>query len=71
VAQQGLFDPTREGWTIPAGYTPVNPARCRGCGVVVMWTITPRDRRMPIDRDGTSHFATCPEASRFRKRGDR
>lgn len=72
--QLGAFDLAdglaRDGWTIPAGYIPTNTARCRapGCGVIVLWTLTPRERRMPVDRDGRSHFATCPGADRFRRR---
>jgi len=74
VRPTGLFDPETDrwsGWTIPAGYTPTDTARCRGCREIVLWTITPRGRRMPIDRDGISHFATCPEATRFRSRSRR
>lgn len=83
------------------------PARCRACGLEIVWAITDRGKRMPVDRTpalpgvgnlvlffdvdlfghpiddvqrvtaatpetkgGTtwvSHFATCPEAARFRK----
>jgi hypothetical protein len=56
-----------DGWTVPAGYVPVNIARCRGCGEPILWCLTPRDRRSPHDRDGTSHFVTCPDAQAFRR----
>jgi hypothetical protein len=59
------------GWTVPPGYVPTNTALCRGCGQIVLWTITPHDRKMPIDRDGVSHFATCPRAADFRRRRSR
>ena len=52
-------------FTIPVG-TPA--ARCRGCGARIYWIITSAaQNRMPVDPDGTSHFATCPVADQFRK----
>lgn len=49
---------------IPEG-TPL--VKCRGCGAPIYWIVTKNDKRMPVDRDGTSHFATCPGANEFRK----
>jgi hypothetical protein len=46
--------------------------RCRNCGSSILWVLTPRGRKMPIDppaagTDETeSHFATCA-ARRKRK----
>lgn len=60
-----------DGWAIPEGYTAelrVPPAHCRSCGAEVAWATTPKGHRMPLDRDGTSHFATCPQASDWRRR---
>lgn len=51
---------------IPAG-TPLVP--CRGCGKRVAWIITKAGKRMPVDQDGISHFATCTEADYFRTKG--
>lgn len=48
---------------IPEG---TEPARCRGCKAVIFWIKTERGRNMPVDPDGTSHFANCPDADRFR-----
>lgn len=59
------------GWIIRVGLTPINTGRCRGCDALVLWCLTVNDRRTPIDRDGLSHFATCPEADRFRRRPNR
>lgn len=53
--------------------------RCRGCGAAIAWIVTDKGRRMPVNleewrpTDGTSvrgesHFATCPDAKRFRKK---
>lgn len=49
---------------IPPG-TPT--AACRGCGAAVAWIRTKAGRSMPVDADGTSHFATCPQAAQFRR----
>lgn len=54
------------GWIVPAGYTPIRLGACRGCHVQVAWLESLRGRPCPFDRDGISHFATCPEAPRFR-----
>lgn len=42
--------------------------RCRSCGAAIEWRITAKGRRAPYDLDGTSHFATCPEANDWRKK---
>lgn len=43
---------------------------CGGCGAVIFWFLTPARKRSPHDADGISHFATCPAAANFRRRGD-
>ena len=50
---------------IPAG-TP--SAVCRGCRATIYWIVTAAGRRMPVDADGVSHFATCPDHAKFRKK---
>jgi len=55
------------GWHRPGGWTIVNVAPCRGCGALIAWARTFDRNAAPLDRDGTSHFATCPQAERFRK----
>jgi hypothetical protein len=49
---------------IPAG---TEPKACRGCGAQIYWIITPNGKDMPVNADGISHFATCPDAAKFRK----
>lgn len=49
---------------IPPG-TP--PAKCRGCAQTVFWVMTEAGKKMPVDADGQSHFATCPQAQKFRR----
>lgn len=47
---------------------PGTPERqCRSCKAPVFWIVTARDRKMPVDHDGTSHFATCPNAAKHRR----
>ena len=52
---------------IPEG---TRPARCRACAEEIYFI--PRERqpekKHPVNADGISHFATCPEADSFRKR---
>lgn len=42
-------------------------AKCRSCGADIWWVETSGGKNMPIDRDGNSHFATCPDADRHRR----
>lgn len=56
---------------IPKG-TPASKcggARGNGCGEFIYWIKTPSGKNMPVNADGTSHFANCPKAGDFRKRG--
>jgi len=43
------------------------PAECRGCGMIIYW-ITVKEKPMPVNPDGVSHFATCPKADVFRRK---
>jgi len=42
--------------------------KCRSCGAPIEWVKTDAGKWMPVDPDGTSHFATCPDAEKWRKR---
>jgi hypothetical protein len=57
-----------EPFTIPEGYALLGLGACRSCGQAIAWCLTRNDKRAPIDRDGTSHFATCPSADAWRRR---
>ena len=46
--------------------TDLPPSKCKSCGAEVWWIRTFSGKNMPVDRDGTSHFATCPHADRWR-----
>ena len=50
-----------------------NLAECRSCGESIVWCITASGKKMPVneptdDTPTTSHFATCPEADKWRKK---
>jgi hypothetical protein len=46
--------------------------RCRACNASIVFVETERGRRMPVDTvgetRGQSHFASCSDPRRFRKR---
>jgi hypothetical protein len=44
---------------------------CSGCAAAIAWISTATGKRMPVDADGTSHFATCPKAAHFRRAAPR
>jgi hypothetical protein len=39
---------------------------CRSCGAAIAWVTTERGKKAPVDADGVSHFATCPQAAQHR-----
>lgn len=61
-------EPDWGGWTIPAGWQPDNVGHCRSCGAPVLWCLTPRGKKAPINSDGSSHFSNCPQSEQWRKR---
>ena len=44
---------------------------CRSCHEKIVWVRTKRGRAMPVNEDGTSHFATCPDANEWRNNSRR
>jgi len=44
-------------------------SKCRSCGAEIIWEETKIGKKMPINADDgiTPHWATCPEADKFRK----
>jgi hypothetical protein len=42
-------------------------ASCRACHAPIYWVRTEHGKNMPINTDGTPHWATCPKAKEFRK----
>lgn len=58
-------------WTIPGwAIEPDNPrvATCKACFSPMIWVLTTKGNRAPLNPDGTSHFSDCPEAERFRRK---
>ena len=45
-------------YPIPEG---LEPKPCRSCEADVYWIRTEKGKPMPLDEDGTPHFATCPQ----------
>ena len=43
-----------------------HPTECRSCKATVYW-IKPKEKAMPVNPDGVSHFATCKDAAKWRK----
>ena len=52
-------------YAIPEG---TESTRCRSCGATIYFVITDKGKRMPTNADGTSHFASCDDPKRFRKK---
>jgi hypothetical protein len=56
------------------GYTPAGRDRCRSCAVTIEFWITPQRKRIPMNvmptpsSQAVSHYATCPEPERFRRK---
>lgn len=43
-------------------------SKCKGCYADIYWVKTPGGKNMPVDIDGTPHWASCPQAEDFKKR---
>jgi hypothetical protein len=77
IEQHTLFDEPQPGeFEIPAGAEVV---KCRSCGASIVWGRTPKGASVPINVDqvrmvagrgyGRTHFATCPDATGWRRQG--
>lgn len=63
--------PVPDGWSAPGpdyAFSSLGTCRSFDCRREIAWYRTPRGKTAPYDRDGTSHFATCPAAEKFRRR---
>ena len=55
-------------WMVPTGWiADKRVSRCRSCGREVVWCLTPKGKKAPVNIDGLNHFATCKDADRWRK----
>lgn len=61
-----------ETWQCPpwaiAPSAAIDTRTCRSCGARIAWLRTTSGRLAPVNADGISHFATCPQAEDWRKR---
>jgi hypothetical protein len=61
----------------------MNVTNCRSCDAKIVWLKTAKGKSMPVDaatveegdelfdhKRHVSHFATCPDAARYRKRSE-
>jgi hypothetical protein len=61
--------PEGDRFLVPEGWTPGDKSsRCRSCDALILWAVTPRNKRAPVDPDGRSHFSSCPDAASWRKK---
>lgn len=53
-----------------AGYRFDTVGQCRGnrCHGELHWWWTPKGRRIPLDKDGKPHWASCVDELQFRRR---
>lgn len=64
-----LFDGLAYGggamnFDIPPG---TRQATCKSCHAVIYWIRTDKGKSMPVNPDGSPHWATCPDADKFKK----
>jgi hypothetical protein len=46
------------------------PNKCRSCGQEIVWIITQKGKRSPVNlSDGLSHWSSCPDAKFWKKGG--
>lgn len=61
-------------WKVKSTDKPGNAGRCRSCDALMLWVMRVpkaggKAKPHPLNRDGVSHFATCPSAERWRSAG--
>lgn len=67
-ANQRLFDPPKFDVDTSKAWSKICPA----CGGRIYFVTNPAtNRNVPVDADGTSHFATCSDPNRFSRKGKR
>jgi hypothetical protein len=54
-------------YPVPEG-TPERTCKGGGCLRPIFYIVTPSGARMPVDPDGTPHFATCPDSKQFKEK---
>lgn len=41
--------------------------KCRSCQAPIRWEKTEKGKYTPVNEDGTTHWATCPQAKGWKK----
>ena len=71
-AEHRVFEAAGTFWLLPdyalAPDPGETPTQCSACAAVILFVRTRKGKRAPLNPDGTSHFASCPAADRFRRR---
>lgn len=44
-----------------------NHSTCKSCRQPIVWCLTTKNKRIPMDQNGEPHWATCPQADAHRK----
>lgn len=65
--EAALDELPKPAWIVPDGYQPDGVGACSTCHQHVLWVHTRTGKRAPLDPDGISHFATCPQADQHRR----
>lgn len=66
AAQKGGAENVNGRRRYPVEGRPVE--NCRACRACIVFVRTTSGALMPVNLDGTTHFATCPAADAFRRR---
>jgi hypothetical protein len=64
-------DGSETEWVIPANWSFLGdkPGFCRSCHATVIWLQSDKSRKFsPFNPDGVNHFASCPDATAWRRR---
>jgi hypothetical protein len=68
-AEAADVDPASLTYDVKLPWRIHGTGRCRSCGAPIAWAKYSVDgKAAPFNPDGTSHFATCPQADQWRKR---
>ena len=66
---EGQVDRLRQNLLRLLDWTGAQGARCNGCDAPIYWFFNRKTgKKIPLDPDGTPHFASCPKAEQFRRK---
>jgi len=50
------------------GYKHLGNGKCKACQAPIYWVETPKGKKIPLNKDLTAHWTSCPKADQFRKK---